>query len=357
MSTLILAATPLHAFLALGLRQGPYAAGEATLALIDQPPGAEDPLAAALQAAAWPGLTLMRPARLARGSSRRQLAAWRGRVREIAPTTVTIGNDQRIEFHAAVAEAPQARCVYSDDGLYSYLPHASALPPWREALAAWRRRLKFGFPVERPSLLGGSRAVHEGIVLMPGHAHAGLAGKPLRAYEPSWFAGDAVRAVCLEAAARAGFDAGRAASTRLLVLLPHPRFLRADPALVATVLDAVRRVQAAGGGVILKSHPNAGGRPVAEQLGVAPGGWTELPARLPVEVLAPLLSDTLVLGTVTTALLTLARLARVQVRSLPAPVGAGPLPAGAAALYAAAGVQPLGADGLPDAPSSPVPSP
>lgn len=351
MTTLLLAATPLHAFLALGLRRGPYAAGEAVLALIDQPPEVADPLADALAAARWPGLSLQRHTRLARGRSRQQLAAWRAAVRSLAPTTVTVGNDQRIEFHAAVAEAPQARCVYSDDGLYSYLPHAEALPPWREALAGWRRRLKHGFPVERPSLLGGSRAVHEGIVLMPGHVHAGLAGKPLRAYEPSWFAGDAVRAVCLEAAARAGFDARRAAATRLLVLLPHPRFLRADPALVATILAQVRRVQAEGGEVVLKSHPNAGGRPVAEQLGVAPGGWTELPARLPVEVLAPLLSDTLVLGTVTTALLTLARLARVEVRSLPVPAGAGPLPAGAAAIYAAAGVRPF--DGPPVAAAFP----
>lgn len=340
MPSLLLAATPLHAFLALGLRQGPCAEGPAWLAWIDQPdPAAPDPLAEALDAAAWPGLRLSRHARLGAGGTRARLAAWQAEVRAFAPGRITVGNDQRLEFHAAVAAVPQARRIYVDDGLYSCLPHADAGPAWREALAGWRRRLKHGFPVERPGLLGGSRAVQEGIVLLPDQVHARLAAKPLRAYEPAWFATPAVRAVCLDAAARAGFDAARAAATGLLVLLPHPRFLRADPGLVATVHALVRRHR--DDGVLLKGHPNAGGVPVADQLGLTPGGWGELPARLPVEVLAPLLSGTLVVGTVTTALLTLARLAQVRVRSLPTPPGS--LPAGAAAVYAAAGIQPLDA--------------
>ena len=346
---LFLASTPLHSFFALGLMHGPYRDEPHALWLIDQPEGARDYLAEALQAAgAGPELRRF-PALKSAGGPRRLLREISERAAALRPATIAVGNDHRLEFYAALRGWPAARRTYIDDGLYSYLPREDAKPPWREALSNWRRGLKYGLALERPSMVGGSRAVQDAYVLLPAQVHAGLAGKPVRALQRDWFDRPELRAICARAAARASFDATRAEAIGLLLLLPHPRFLRADPALAARLRELAAAHAARGATVALKSHPDADRLALAEQLGALPPGAVEVPARLPVEVLAPLLSGTLVVGGLTTALLSLRLLGRgLRVRSLePAPpAGAADTPrrrflAQAAEVYRAAGVRPL----------------
>jgi hypothetical protein len=349
---LFLASTPLHTFFALGLMHGPYAGQPHTLALVDQPPGARDYLAEALEAGGVPSPTVRRFAalRAAPQPPRRLLGEISALAAALEPGTIAVGNDHRLEFYAALRGWPAARRTYIDDGLYSYVPREDAKPAWREALSNWRRGLKYGLRVERPSMVGGSRAVQDAYVLLPGRVHAGLAHKPVRAFEPDWFARPQVQDVCVRAAHLAGFDARRVAGIGLLLLLPHPRFLKSDPALARRVQRLATVHAARGETVAVKSHPDADRLPLAEQLGVLPGDVVELPARLPVEVLVPLLSGTLVLGSLTTALLTLQRLGRdLRVRSLeaaevPAATGdaaGGSFRARAGEIYRAVGIRPL----------------
>lgn len=345
---LFLASTPLHTFFALGLMAGPFRAGPNRLWLIDQPPGARDHLGEAIEA--MRSLTV----EVRRFEALRGTAPARAELRQIstlaaqaAPSTIAVGMDHRLEFHAAARGCPAARRIYIDDGLYSYLPHQHAKPAWREWLSNARRSLKYGVRSERPSLVGGSQAVQGAYVLLPGQVHAGLADKPVQALEPGWFAQPVVEQVCLAAADRAGFDASRCASIGLLMLLPHPRFLNADPALKEQLAALARQHRQRGETVALKSHPNAA-QPAHEQLGLPPGVAIEVPARLPAEVLAPLLQHAKVVGSLTTALLSLALLGHsLQVFHL-AGAGAGPatgdFEAGARRVYDAAGVKALGAE-------------
>jgi hypothetical protein len=233
-----------------------------------------------------------------------------------------------------------ARRIYIDDGLYSYLPHQHAKPAWREWLTNVRRSLKYGVRSERPSLVGGSRAVQGAYVLLPAHVHAGLAGKPVQAFQPAWFADEAVRRVCAATAALAGFDAVQCAGVGLLLLLPHPRFLQADAGLKQQLVRLLQAHVSRGQAVALKSHPNAA-VPAHEQLGLPASAVLEVPARLPAEVLAPLLQGTRVVGTLTTALLSMALLGRdLQVFRLSAEGGStSGFEAGARRVYDAAGVQ------------------
>jgi len=353
---LFLAATPLHTFFALGLMHGPYRGQAHTLALVDQPADARDLLAEALQEGGEGAPEVRRfPAlRDAKVPPRRLLREVSELAAALRPETIAVGNDHRLEFYAALRGWPAARRTYIDDGLYSYLPREDAKPAWREALSNWRRGLKYGLALERPSSVGGSRAVQDAYVLLPERVHAGLAGKPVRRLEPAWFARPAVRAACLRAAVLAGFDADRAGAIGLLLLLPHPRFLRGDPALRARIAALAAEHVARGATVALKSHPDGDRLPLAEQLGALPPGLVELPARLPVEVLAPLLSGTLVAGSLTTALLTLRLLGRgLEVRSLQGAAAPDAGPSGAAArrfraqaaeIYRAVGIRPLDGD-------------
>jgi hypothetical protein len=123
--------------------------------------------------------------------------------------------------------------------------------------------------------------------------------------------------MCAAAAARAGFGVARCGAIRLLLLLPHPSFLEADPGLRDRMQALVREHVGRGETVALKGHPGAPGKPAHRQLQLPVDTAIEIPARLPVEVLVPLLSGTLVVGGLTTALLSLALLGdRVTVRSL-----------------------------------------
>lgn len=316
--SLFLASTPLHSFFSLGLMRGPLLGQPHTLALIDQRGEQRDHIADALQACAAPNLSVVRFAGLAsRESARRQLRQISDFTAQLAPSTIAIGNDRRTEFYAAVRGCPSARRTYVDDGLFSYLPCEGARAAWRERLSGWRRRMKFGLEVERPALIGGSRAVQDAYVLLPHRVHAGLRGKPVHALRPAWFADSWVRTICASAVASTGFDAAQCQAMNLLLLLPHPRFLQTHPELRRS-LEALAAAHAARGEVVaLKSHPAAAATPLTEQLRVPPGAVVEVPARLPVEVLVPLLSGTLVVGTLTTALLSMALLGdKLSVRSV-----------------------------------------
>jgi hypothetical protein len=183
-------------------------------------------------------------------------------------------------------------------------------------------------------------------VLLPQLAHAGLQGKPVQAYLPEWFAEPAVRQVCIAAAKIAGFDAGLCESLSLLVLLPHHRFVQADPELRQQLASLVRQHLAQGHAVALKSHPKAT-RPAHELLGLDADSVIEIPAQMPAEVLAPLLRQTQVVGTLTTALLSLSLLGRAtQVYRLPDSHGGATneFEKGARRVYDAAGVKVFGAD-------------
>jgi len=338
---LFLASTPLHTFFALGLMAGPMRQVPKHLWLIDQPPGARDYLGEALEKSGAIDVKVTRFAALrGTGAARDQLREMSAQAARIAPATIAVGMDHRLEFYAALRGCPQARRVYIDDGLYSYLPHQHAITPWLEGLSNWRRSLKYGLPVERPALVGGSKAVQAAYVLLPGQVHGGLAGKPVQALQPEWFGNDAVRHACIAAAALAGLDAAACGGLGLLLLLPHPRFLQSDTALRERLGRLVRDHARHGRTVALKSHPNAT-QPAYQQLELPEAACVEVPARLPAEVLAPLLDKTVVVGTLTTALLSLSLLGRgLSVYRLPsAAAKVSTFEAGAQRVYDAAGVQ------------------
>jgi hypothetical protein len=338
--------TPLHAFFSLGLMQGPYRGGRHVIAFVNQPAGARDYLLDALRSSPAMGdvstACFTTPEGLV--ETRRTVREIEAFAAQLKPANIAVGNDRRLEFHAAVSGCPAARRTYIDDGLFSYLPRHDKRPAWREAVSSWIRSAKYGCRVEHPSMVGGSRAVQEAYVLIPSRVHGGLAGKPVHPFVGEWFATPAVMETCSAAVALAGLDATQCAAIRLLLLLPHPRFLRAHPAL-ADMLADIARSHAERGVVALKPHPRADRISLSRELRLPERGIVELPARLPAEVLIPLLTDATVVGTLTTALLSLALLGSgLSVRSLlpPGRPGGGDRYAAAAdAIFRAAGIVPL----------------
>lgn len=339
-NVLFLASTPLHSFWSLGLARGAFAGWNCSLALIDQRTGDTDYIADAL--AMTPGAIRevvrfqqigKRPIdKLRRG--RAAVASIKELASRLKPDYVAVGNDRRVEFHAALAAAPGATGAYLDDGMFSYLP----MKPRRTSrlgslLSTWARRGVYGVAAEHPDFVGGSRAVTEAWVMLPGQVHAGLRDKRLRCIEPTWFQDALVKEVCAQAALAAGIDPDAVRQARLLLVLPHESFLRAHPPLLDRLRRLMEQCAARGEHVMIKRHP----RSQSESLEWP--GTTEVPRRLPIEILAPLLTDALVVGTLTTALISLRLLGKsLDVRYLDVPGRSGEQ---ALPIYRAAGVRPL----------------
>jgi len=318
-AALFLAGTPLHTFWSLGLMHGPFAGHRNLLAVIDQQEGDRDFIAEALATRAPPPSIEVRRFQ-ALGKRRQAMPVLRSiedMVRELQPAYIAVGNDRRDEFHVAVHAAPSARRAYIEDGLFSYVPRKEhrdgRLATLQARFADWRRSRARGFPVEQPTMVGASRAVQEAWVMLPEMVHAGLAGKTVHALRPEWFARQDVRQVCMDAARLGDFDAGLCRDIRLLLLLPHNSFLREHPDIARRIEDLAASFAARGQQVAFKCHPRSSGVPIQ----VPASHCFEIPRRLPVEILAPLLADATVVGTLTTALISLLLLGqRLEVRSL-----------------------------------------
>ena len=323
MKTLFLPMTPFHTFVSLGLMAGPFKGGQHHLALLDRrSDGNVDQLAMALRNSEDSGVSLTEFASIKKLDSRqarRVLESISELTAALQPSVIAVGNDLSPEFYAAVRGCPSAKRVYLDDGLNSYFPHNDAESAWVTLLSAPIRRLRYGLTVERPSMLGGSRAIQEGYVLLPQRVHAGLRAKRVEALRREWFADPWVRSICNQAASATGFDGPRCSSIDLLLLLPHPRFLKAYPELKKQMEDLAAGYAASGRVVAIKAHPRAR-IPIQRQLKLPQQDLLEIPAGLPVEAMVPLLTRTLVVGALTTALMSLATLGEgLKVRFLQPP--------------------------------------
>lgn len=343
MTALLLASTPLHSFWSLGLMHGPLRGEDCVLALIDQRERDQNYIADALIARAQPPVVDVQCfPRIGKSpfsklrNARRVMRAVSDLSRRLQPSYVVVGNDRRAEFYAALFAAPNAIGAYVDDGMFSYMPMQSRHP---SALARrWAdhcRRLLYGVPVEHPGFVGGSRAAADAWVMLPQLVHEGLATKNVRAIEAAWFRQPGVQQVCSDAVALSGLDPSLVRGIQLLLVLPHDSFLRQHPQLAQRLADLAHDCVGRGANVAFKRHP----RSTATDMNWLPPQSVEIPRRLPVEVLAPLLTGTLVVGTLTTALISLKCLgASTEVRSL---VQIPDQHKQAAAVYRAAGIQPL----------------
>ncbi|HEX4895916.1 MAG TPA: hypothetical protein VFV11_06275 [Solimonas sp.] len=318
---LFLVSTPLHSLWALAIARGQFADRPVALARIDTRAGSVDYIAEAIrQVVPAPFVEVAEFAEI----GKRPLQKLR-RARQVMTQLqtfasqrrygqVVVGNDRRAEFYGALAASPGAVGGYLDDGTASYAPppprRAPRLHALTQGISARVRQLVYGLPTEKPDALGTARAVREAWVLLPGEVGGELAGKRIHGIQPQWFADPLVRATCERAIELAGLDPAAVRRLRHLLVLPHDSFLRQDPGLRRRFEDFLRIAAESGQPCAIKRHPRS------RELGLdgAGGDLIEIPRRLPLEIVAPLLSDAQVVGTLSSALIYLKALgARVEV--------------------------------------------
>ena len=308
-NVLFMASTPLHSLWALAMAAGAFAARQSALALIDQRPADRDFIAEVLgKRLPAPFVEVRRFEQIGK-KPLQKLTHARARMREVmefarqfAPDYVAVGNDRRAEFHAALHACPQATGAYFDDGLASYseVPAGAVAQskPLR-VLANGFRSLLYGLPTEREPYIGVSHAAREAWVMLPDHVHGGLRAKPLRRIEPEWFHLPLVQETCAQASLNAGLEQRALDGIQLLLVLPHDSLLRGETRIRERFQQYVDRARATGGTVAIKRHP----RSSEMALDLPEQGVIEIPQRLPLEILAPLLQGTEVVGMLSSALI------------------------------------------------------
>lgn len=314
-SVLIFVSTPWQLFCALGLLFGPYRHAQRTLALIDQRVGRRDPWHAVLAALAEPGLRIATLPAIGKSPlaklrrTRGVLAQVQALVDEAQPDEIIGGNDRRVEFQYAMAQANLRRCTlgaYLDDGTFSYSGLSRVRTRRHERLLAWAERiggrLHYGRWYHKPAALGLSRWVEYAWLAFPEQAHPQLLAKPRRALDPYWYRRSEVQALCRQLVENSsGGDAATPAGYDRLLLLPHDHLLRAGAGLRAALSRQIDDARRSGERVAVKRHPRSGGW----ALDVDHQGLVELDARLPIEAYAPWLAQARIVGTLSTALLSL----------------------------------------------------
>ncbi|WP_341918686.1 hypothetical protein [Hydrocarboniphaga effusa] len=313
-SVLLLVSTPWQLFCALGLLFGPYRDARRTLALIDQRPGRENRWLDALAHLAEPGLRIVELPRIGKSvfdkvlRTRPVLRRVRKLVLECEPDEVVGGNDRRAEFQYAAQIAQKrfgARGVYLDDGSFSYSGlvslrprRAEALIQALEALGGW---LCYGLWYRKPLALGLSNWSQSAWLAFPEHAHEGLSRKPRRALRAEWYRTPQLRSISERLIRTIGDGEPPARAIDELLLLPHDHLLRVDRPLRSALSQRLSEARAAGRRVAVKRHPRS-----REWLLDAPRDeLIEWDPRLPIEAYAPWLQQAHVIGSLSTALLSL----------------------------------------------------
>lgn len=341
-TVLFVSSTPLHSLWSLALATGPLADARCVLWTFDRGGDQPDFIVEALRGS---GTNPFAAIEKVDSVSRKRLPEDRDvrgamrelgqRVRALAPDTIFAGNDRTRQFQGIARAAPRAGIVYLDDGTGSYVP----LPPRtprkaiREQWHRVKRWFRYGFTYYKPNQLGMTARVSEAWVAFPAHVHPGLAARRLHRIEPEWLRATTVQGICTQAVRLAGFEADVLSGVELLLLLPRESQIDATPGLREQLESLVRAVHSRGGRVAIKRHPRSAAIPLAIDL----DSCIEIPSRLPIEILAPLLRGMRVVGAMTSALIFLPWLgADVRVESI-VPSGVDPRHP-VLGLYAALGI-------------------
>lgn len=226
-------------------------------------------------------------------------------VGKLSPHRVYVGNDRRIEFayalHVARMIDPDAVGGYIDDGAYSYIYQKSK---WYQDtfLDIGLKKLLYGPWYFRPSVVGASDAVSEAFVALPEFVHKALAKKRLIRLETRKLLDARVKPFIDYLVAPFGLDREAVAALELVVILPHESLILRFPAFKQTVMQSIETAVAEGVRVGVKYHPRQS-QPDPLALAALPN-VTLLPNTLAFEALLPLLGRAVIVGDVSSALLT-----------------------------------------------------
>ena len=247
----------------------------------------------------------LRRIRVKRDLRQQTLATLRRIDGELAPDSVWVGNDRKVETQYALHLASQRVSGrpgrYLDDGLYSYLGDVRQRPLIRRI--DWMvKRISYGRWWHRAEQAGTSPWIAESWFAFPDQAIDQDPRRLHHALPAAWFTGRPFLRLSILAANQFGVDRAGLRRCSSVLVLPHSNQLLANPALAGSLRSFIDEAGARGERIAIKYHPRETQPDPAGLL--ASGNALALPTLLPMELLLPLMPRRAVLaGEGSTALL------------------------------------------------------
>ena len=218
-------------------------------------------------------------------------------VRRFKPEQVFVGSDRRIEFQCAMTEAIKykpVKGIYMEEGLFTYVCRKRSQRWSDRVLDSWVKRIVYPVDWKHPPTIGASDWIQEGYVLRPDDACKILKNKiVLNAINIADFSSPVFERLIQTMMTQETFDWLKAPFDVLLVL-PHPSQL--DDSKRQKIDEMVKNFVQLGKLIRVKRHPRDNSEfDLCE----------ELPAHLPLELLAPWLSFNQLIASKSTASMTM----------------------------------------------------
>jgi hypothetical protein len=235
---------------------------------------------------------------------RRSFRLLRSIVDKLKPDLIAVGNDRRVEFqfamHYSQREGYQPRGAYLDDGTFTYVGRKS-----REIRDAWfdrnLKKLFYGSWWQQPASVGASEWVDDAYVAFPDLVHETLKQKFLHKINANQFESPSVKSLSKNLLNKFNIDNDVLEKFDIILTLPHASLIGDQSMYAGVMRRLVKNLCAKGKQIGIKYHPRQEG---TDPLGLAGDqGVILIPAPLAFEVLLPGLGNAVIVGDVSTTLL------------------------------------------------------
>ncbi|WP_455217824.1 capsular polysaccharide export protein, LipB/KpsS family, partial [Kaarinaea lacus] len=235
---------------------------------------------------------------------RRAFRLTRNIIEDLQPDMIAVGNDRRIEFQYAmfysqsVGYAP--RGAYLDDGTFTYVGRKTKgiQDSWIDNIT---KKLFYGSWWQQPETVGSSAWIDDAYVAFPEWVYKPLEQKLLHSINAAWFESQEIQLLSKVLLQYFNVDDGLVRQLDVVITLPHASLVRDESGYASTMKQVVDDLTARGKKVGIKYHPRQVGEDPL-QLATNPG-VEQLPAVLAFEVLLSVLGNPVIVGDVSTTLL------------------------------------------------------
>lgn len=224
---------------------------------------------------------------------------------EIRPQELLVGNDRRIEFVYAVNHVCRrldlpVRGSLIDDGVYSYVEQRSK---WYQDTAPERltKKLIYGSWYERTPAIGGSAFIDRAFVAFPDFVNSYLRRMTVEGIDLELYRSPEIQTYSELMLEMGNIDRQQLPGYDLVLTLPHESLMHRFPAFRETVKVLVDSVRKGGKRVGIKYHPR---QSQDDPLQLVSEQNQLIPRTVAFEILLPLLGQPLIIGDVSTVLLT-----------------------------------------------------
>jgi hypothetical protein len=228
-----------------------------------------------------------------------------GLVADIRPRELLVGNDRRIEFvyainHACRRSGLPVRGSLIDDGVYSYIDQRSK---WFQDTGPERlmKKLVYGSWYERTPSIGGSPFIDRAFVAFPEFVNSYLRRLKVEGIDMELYRSPEIRTYSEMLLESANIDRQELPGYDLVLTLPHESLFNRFPNFQKSMRILVDSVRNGGKRVGIKYHPR---QKADDPLQLVSGDDQLIPRTVAFEILLPLLGKPLILGDVSTVLLT-----------------------------------------------------